>query len=140
MIIYMIHVFKMVLKMQFCCFPLWQNHLTGTVWFIIFSSFSGGVYGVSRRQISDERAINDRITITALKIIRSCPFEPYSLSLVVLKCRDRKYRKSIVCVSLELSSRHIDVDVPPRLPAISGRARWVMCCTAPLPPPPLPSV
>lgn len=109
--------------------------------YYIFSSFSAGVYGVGRRWVSDERAINDRITITALKIIRSCPFEPYSLStLLVLKFRDRKYRKSIACVSLAPSSRHIVVDVPPRLPAISGRARWVMCCTAPLPPPPLPSV
>lgn len=83
-----------------------------------------------RLQVSDERAINDRITIAALIIIRSRPFEPYSLTLLVLKCRDRKHRKSIACVLLAPSSRHIVVDVPPRLPAISGRARWVMCCTA----------
>lgn len=77
----------------------------------------------------------------ALKNHSIVPFRTlfsYSLSIEMSRSKiSEKYGVRLACAFL---AAYIVVDVPPRLPAISGRARWVMCCTAPLPPPPLPSV
>lgn len=56
-----------------------------------------------------------RLTCSHLVPARSCP---YFLSVRPTR---RVYKNNILVV-----------DVPPRLPGTSGRARWVMCCTAPV--------
>jgi len=77
-------------------------------------------------------ATDERTTVSALKVARSWPFEwqPFFLSIEICTLNDNSEEVSFVA-----STRYIVVDVPPRLPAISGRDRWVMCCTAPGPPP-----